>query len=257
MFSIPDRESIRAQLIALATADDRITGAALAGSGAEGTEDEWSDIDLVLQLAPGASESTVVEDWTSAIDRIGDTADTLDLIAGGIQYRVFLLSSSLQIDVSFWPHDQFRATGPSFRLLFGSPNKPADPASIDLDKTIGMGWLYALHARSASARGKLWQASMMLDDLRSALITLKCVRAGVNPWHGREVDMLSGRELAELESTRARHLTSESIDTARSALTKCFLNEVLRHDPNRGEQLRRPFSELARTLEGITPNPSK
>lgn len=32
---------------------------------------------------------------------------------------------------------------------------------------IGIGWLYALHARSALARGKLWQAMIMLDDLRN------------------------------------------------------------------------------------------
>lgn len=59
MFSAAERTTIRAELIALAERDPRIIGAALAGSAARGTEDAWSDIDLLLQLDPAADEPEV------------------------------------------------------------------------------------------------------------------------------------------------------------------------------------------------------
>lgn len=114
MFTNPERSSIRSRLIELARADSSVVGAALVGSGARYAEDDWSDIDLVLQLAPGADEPAVVKVWSESVSEIGDgTSDTLDVFAGGVRYRVFLLRSSLQIDFSFWPFEQFRAPAAS------------------------------------------------------------------------------------------------------------------------------------------------
>ena len=189
MFATQERSRIRDALIARARADDQIVGAALVGSAARGEEDAWSDIDVVLQLAPDADEPAVVEAWTRWIDDRFTVADTLDVVAGA-RYRVLLLASSLQIDVSFWPYAEFRGTGESFQLVFGAPNPPSLQSAPDLDALIGMGWLYALHARSAIARGRPWQAVMMLDDLRNQIISLACIRHGLNPWHGRDVDRL-------------------------------------------------------------------
>jgi predicted nucleotidyltransferase len=64
MFDVLEREGIRDQLIAHARVDPDTVGAALVGSGARGQEDEWSDIDLVLQLADHADEAAVVARWT-------------------------------------------------------------------------------------------------------------------------------------------------------------------------------------------------
>ena len=58
--SVADRTEIRSALTEAAQ-DPRIAGAELAGSAARGTEDRWSDIDLILQLAPAADEPAVVE----------------------------------------------------------------------------------------------------------------------------------------------------------------------------------------------------
>lgn len=217
MFTSAERSELKAELIARARADPRVVGAALAGSAARDAEDDWSDIDLLLQLAPQADEPSVVEEWTRSIDELGPLADALDVTAGGVRYRVFLLSSSLQIDVSFWPHDEFRATEPAFRLLFGEANTPSAPAPVDVNRTIGMGWLYALHARSAVARGKLWQATMMIDELRSSLITLMCIRAELNPWHGRGVDRLPPTDLAALVHSRAAGVSGAELESSRQS----------------------------------------
>lgn len=237
-----------ASLVARAEADSRVIGSALVGSAARGAEDEWSDIDLALQLAPDVDEQSVVDEWTDFVGGLSGLADTLDVWAGTVRYRVFFLASSLQIDVSFWPHDQFRATEPGFRILFGTPNAPSEPTPPDLDRVIGMGWLYAIHARSAIARGRLWQATIMLDELRGSLIALMCARSELNPWHGRDVDRLPAGDLAALEASRPSHVSPGHLDLSRILLARQFLDEVARHDPERAARLRAPFAELARPV---------
>ncbi|WP_426624933.1 nucleotidyltransferase domain-containing protein [Leifsonia sp. McL0607] len=68
MFSVAERSDIRGRLVERARVDSRIVGAALAGSAARDAEDEWSDIDLVLQLNPDADEPAVLSDWTRGIE---------------------------------------------------------------------------------------------------------------------------------------------------------------------------------------------
>lgn len=240
MFAPIDRSSFRESLVAYARADSQVVGAALVGSAARGAEDAWSDIDLVLQLAPDADEPAVVNRWTRWIDAEQGTADTFDVMAQGVRYRVFLLRSSLQVDVSFWPHDEFRATEDGFRLLFGTASPPTAPAPPDVDQMIGMGWLYALHARSALARGKLWQSILMLDDLRNQIVGLACVRQRLNPWHGRDVDRLPSDELEALADARAAHVTADAISLSKRKLCELFLAEIERHDPARASRLREP-----------------
>jgi hypothetical protein len=111
-----------------------------------------------------------------------------------------------------------------------------------------MGWLHAIHARSAVARGRLWQATMMLDELRNGLTTLMCIRAGLNPWHGREVDQLPSEDLSRLETSRAQRIDAETLDRSRILMTRQFLDEVALHDRDRFERLRTPFAELVRTV---------
>ncbi|MFL0564633.1 nucleotidyltransferase domain-containing protein [Microbacterium sp. 179-I 1D1 NHS] len=143
MFSETERSKMQGALVARAAADDRVVGAALVGSVARGTQDAWADIDLALQLDHGIDEAQLVDEWTRTIYDAYGAADTHDVWAAGARYRVFLLRSSLQIDVSFWPLEAFRATEPSFRVRFRTPNTPTDPVSADVSATIGMGWLYA------------------------------------------------------------------------------------------------------------------
>lgn len=105
-------------------------------------------------------------------------------------FRVFLLSSSLQVDLSFWTADTFAASGASFRLLFGESNEPRHPRSFAPEALIGMGWLYALHARSSIARGRALQALHMINGVREQIITLACLRHELPAHQGRGVDDL-------------------------------------------------------------------
>lgn len=247
VFTPANRSRLRDSLVALARQDGDVVGAALVGSAARGAEDEWSDIDLVLQLARHADETAVVDRFSRWIDAEEGTADTLDVMAAGVRYRVFLLTSSLQVDISFWPHDEFRATtDEGFQLIFGSANPPTTPAGPDLNGTMGLGWLYALHARSALARGKLWQAATMLDDLRNQILALACARHDLNAWHGREIDQLPANELAEIAPARPAEVTSEALAAALDTSIGLFLAEIARHDPPRARRLLAPLRSLAK-----------
>lgn len=246
VFTTAERRRIRDELIAFAHADAAIAGAALVGSAAREAEDAWSDIDLVLQLGDDADEPVVVERWTTWMTREFDVADHFDVTAtGGIRYRVFLLASSLQIDVSFWPLREFRATEAAFRLLFGEANAPSEPASPRPSDTIGLGWLYAIHARSAIARGRVWQAQLMLDELRSAVLTLRCLGAGLNPWHGREVDLLPPDVLERLDRARARDIEPGELRRSLAAHVREFLAAAAEHDPERARLLDDPLRIIA------------
>lgn len=246
MFTPDEREQLRAELINTARADDEVVGAALVGSAATGREDAWSDIDLVLSLRRDADPVQVADRWTAEFYGRHGAAHHLDVLAGGVLYRVFLLASSLQIDVSFWPEDEFRATEPGFTLLFGTPQPSTEPIEPNAAREIGMAWLYALHSRSAIARGRLWQATMMLDHLRDQLLVLACVRSGLNPHHGREADRLPASVLDPLQHARAVSTTLSELARSHAALVRALADEVAVHDSELSMRLNAPLDALAR-----------
>ena len=185
VFTSQRREQIRGELVAAAKADSRISGAAHLGSAALGQLDRWSDIDLALGLAPDADLNQVLADWTTRLYRDYAAVATYDVRRGEILYRVFLLDNTLQVDLSFWPSNEFRAVGPKFSLIFGAAGEPIPapvPATKDL---IGMAWLYALHVRSSIARSRLLQAEYMLSGMRDNVLAMMCERHGCSGCAGQ------------------------------------------------------------------------
>ena len=230
MFTPGSRQALRDELVERARDDPSVVGAALVGSAATGREDRWSDIDLALQLRPGADQQQVAEGWTTWLRTTRAVADTLDIVSGSTLFRVFLLADSLQVDLSFWPHDDFRATEPGFAVLFGDARDATAPRPTDVSALVGTAWLYALHARSASARGKVWQTAIMLDGLRDQLIALACLRHGLDPSHGRDADRLPDDELAVLGAARATSVDADELRRSKRELLDALRTEVGRHD---------------------------
>lgn len=124
MFSIPERQALRDRLLDAARRDDQVTAAAIVGSGALDHEDAWSDIDLALRVGDGHAPADVAAEWTTRIYENEGAVDHLDVWSDTTLFRVFLLDSSLQVDLSFYSSDRFAASGASFRLAFGDANGP-------------------------------------------------------------------------------------------------------------------------------------
>jgi hypothetical protein len=245
MFSPEDRDRLRATLIGVARADDRITGAALFGSAALDAEDRWSDIDLTIGVAADADLGEVIAGWTSLMYREHGARHHLDIVSGARVYRVFLLASTLQVDIAFAPGTSFGALSPSFRLLFGTaheqpPARPADAAEL-----VGLGWLYALHARSSLARGRAWQAEYMISGVRDHVLALACLRCGVPAAQGRGMDQLPPEVIAPVAGALVRSLDASELTRAFGVATEALLIEIGYVDPALADFLAHPLRELA------------
>lgn len=245
MFTIDERERLRDRLVSTARDDARISAAALIGSAALDREDRWSDIDLALRVADDADRTAVIADWTERMYREHAAAHHFDVPRGETLYRVFLLHDTLQVDLSFWPADEFRAVGPSFRLLFGDALKPTTAPAPTIAGLVGMGWLYALHARSSLARRRVWQAEYMISGLRDQVLALACLRHDVPAIQGRGIDSLSPRVTATVEPAIVRSLDIPELKRAFAAATEALLDETEQVDPGLANRLAAPLGQLA------------
>lgn len=244
MYSPAERTALRDALVAEARADARVAGAALTGSAAVGAEDEWSDIDLALGLASGADQAAVLADWTDRMYGDHGAVHHTDVWSRQTIYRVFLLESSLQVDIAFAPSESFGAIGPTFQLLFGEAvEQPAwgTPSAVDL---VGMAWLYALHARSSIARGRVWQAEYMISGVRDHVLTLLCLRYGVPHSQGRGLHLVPPAATSPVEATLVRSLEEAELRRAFRASVEVLLAEVEFVDAELAVRLAGPLQEL-------------
>ena len=247
MFSQRERSGISQQLVAAARTDDRISAAAVVGSAALDREDEWSDIDLAFRLAVGLEPADVADTWTRRMYEHHDAVDDLDIWSGSTLFRVFLLSTSLQVDLSFWPSDTFAAAGESFNLLFGEANERTPAPTWTPDTLIGKGWLYALHARSSIARGRGLQALYMVNGVRDHVVSLACLRHGLPIHEGRGVDALPDEVKRTLAETVVRGLERIELSRAFTNVVTALLDEVEQVNPELASRLDDPARELVRS----------
>jgi hypothetical protein len=245
MFTPAGRDELRAALIAAARADERITGAALTGSASIGNEDRWSDIDLAFGFAAGTDIGAAIAEWTAVMYSDHGAVGQVDVIRGAVTYRVFLLASTLQVDLAFAPAADFGAVAPTFRLLFGTavqrtPHPP--PAAAEL---IGLAWLYGLHARSSIARGRGWQAEYMISGVRDYVLALACLRHGVPAVEGRGLHLLPTDVTGPLAASLVRSLDGDELTRAFGVATEALIAEIGHADAELAGRLAAPLRELA------------
>jgi hypothetical protein len=245
VFTPADRALLRKTLVAAAHEDPRVPAAALTGSAAVGREDEWSDVDLALCVGADSDLDAVVEDWSTRMYGQHAAVHHVDVWRGNTRFRVFLLASTLQVDIAFWPAADFGPIGPSFQLLFGSagerpPDRPPDPEHL-----IGMAWLYALHARSGIARGRLWHAEYMLSAARDQVLALACVRHVQPQAYARGVDALPADEARPLEAALVGSLDRAELERALCVVLERLMEETERADARLAERLAGALTELA------------
>jgi hypothetical protein len=244
MFSVEERTRIRDRVFALAKADDRVTGAALTGSGALNAEDRWSDIDTSFGIADGTEPLVVLDDWTAVLDREFNVVHHWDLRRNATIYRVYLLSGGLELDIAATPASHFGQRGPKFRLLFGeAPERPAAPPPTAND-LIGWGWMAALDARMGIERGKLWSAEYWVGAVREQALALACLRYAEPPDYRRGTDRLPSAVTTPFEGTLVRSLEPAELRRALARATQLFIAEVEFHDSDLAERLREPLADL-------------
>jgi hypothetical protein len=248
MFTPDERARVRSDLLEYATHDRRFSGAAITGSGAADGEDKWSDIDLAFGLADAADQPGVLSDWTSYMYQKHSALHHLDVIAGLWIYRVFLLPGTLQVDLAFVQATEFRPLAPTFRLISGTANEPRNFPPPTPGGIIGLGWLYALHARSSIARKRLWQAEYMISGVRDHALALACIRHDLPTVHGRGIDRLPKEVTAQFEGALVRQISTAELSRAFRVALEGFRTEVRTADEKLGERLQETLASLSEGL---------
>ena len=246
MFTPDDRELIRGKLLEFASKDGRISGAAITGSAAVHREDRWSDIDLAFGVRDDAEMSNVIADWTAQMYDEFSALHHLDVRSGAWLYRVFILPNTLQVDLAFVPAEEFRALTPTFQLVFGEAKEPQHVAPPLAEHFIGLGWLYALHARSCIARKKLWQAEFMVSSIRDSALALAALRYGFPTAYGRGFDQLPREVTAKFESALVRELEAKEIARAFKVAVTGLLVEIRSVDASIANRLEFALIELTK-----------
>jgi len=245
MFSDEERAGIRDALVTRAREDERLTGAAVTGSAALDREDRWSDIDLALCVASDDDLDRVSADWTERMYAEHAAVHHVDVMSGRVLFRVFLLASTLQVDIAFWPAAEFGATAPTFRLLFGTAKERPPTPGPTAAALIGMGWLYALHARSSIARGRGWQAEYMISGVRDHVLALACLRHGLPTNEGRGMDRLPPEVTDPVADALVRSLDPADLQRAFRVAGEALLLEIAEAEPGLASRLAGPLRELA------------
>jgi hypothetical protein len=248
MFSPEERERLRDDLLAAASRDPRISGGAITGSAALDKLDRWSDIDLAFGVADPAQIAGVLSDWTERMYGQHDAQHHMDVTAGSWIYRVFLLRNTLQVDLAFAPAAEFGARAPSFRLVFGAAVELPHGAPPTAESLIGWAWLYALHARSSIARGKLWQAEYMVSAMRDQVLALACLRHGLPARDGRGFDRLPAEVTRPLEGALVPRLEQGVLVRAFRVAVDALVREVSQVDRSLIRRLEPVLSDLVETL---------
>jgi hypothetical protein len=249
MFTPEERARLRSDLLDHAANDQRISGAAITGSAAAGSEDLWSDIDLAFGVSDAAGVPEVLADWTAHMYGRHLALHHVDVAAGAWIYRVFLLPSTLQVDLAFVPATEFRALAPTFRLVLGEANEPQHVPPSPPGVIIGFGWLYALHARVSIARRKLWQAEHMISGVRDHALALACIRHGLPAVHGRGIDLLPEAVTAYFEGALIRELEIAELSRAFRVSMQGLLGEIRSVDTQLADRLDQALTALTETAE--------
>jgi hypothetical protein len=248
MFTPEERARLRSSLLEYAASDQRISGAAITGSAADAREDRWSDIDLAFGVGNAAALPNVLADWTAHMYHRHLALHHLDVRSGEWIYRVFLLPCTLQVDLAFVSATEFRALAPTFRLMSGEANEPRHVPPPPPGDIIGLGWLYALHARTCIARRNGWQAEYMISGIRDNALALACMRHGLPVVHGRGMDLLPAGVAAQFEGALVRQLDTAELSRAFRVVIHGLLSEIRSLDQELAGRLQEALTGLIETL---------
>jgi len=97
---------------------------------------------------------------------------------------------------------------------------------------IGMGWLYALHARSSIARGRVWQAEYVISGMRDQVLALACLRHRLPVFEGRGMDRLPAEILDSILPALVESLDRPELQRAIEAAGEALLAEAQQIGPS-------------------------
>ena len=118
-YSPVTREAILNRFLTALRSDERIAGLVIVGSGAEGFEDDYSDIDLCAVTTLADDVKPAFQEWGVKIREMLPMFHSLESPrAPNVYLWVFLLENFLKIDLCFLCLDDLRATRKRWKTVF-------------------------------------------------------------------------------------------------------------------------------------------
>jgi hypothetical protein len=242
VFSVEERDAVRARLLELAGADPAVLGAAVTGSHATGDADRWSDVDLALGIDGPLGEA--MRRWTRHLYDEFAALHHWDLPSGPSVYRVYLLPGCLEVDLAFTPASEFGPRGPRWRTVFGTAAPPAPQPPAGHDGLAGHAWHHLLHARMSIERRRWWQAEHWISGVRDQVIALACLRLGHPTGYAKGAHLLPAEVTDAVEPALVRAVGEEELRRALAAATVALAAELTRTDPGLAARLGATLAEL-------------
>ena len=265
MFTEADRDAALARAIELLRDDARVEAAVITGSIGRGEADRWSDFDLDVIVAEGASTEDVARDWSSIAEREWPVAHHYATEFGTTLVRGFLLENGLLADLGFTPVADFSAWAP-VRVAFDRAGKVTATAgevaswapTPDWHGESGFAAHDVLHACVAANRGRLWQSLYYLQRIRNRTLSLASERHGWDADEFTRVDDLPRHERDGAVASLVGVLERPVLIDAIAAATEAFLDELRHGDADLADRLSVPLRILvaasADALRGLTPS---
>jgi hypothetical protein len=229
LFTPSDRDKVQLRILEMAQSESCVTGGAVLGSIAAGTQDRWSDLDITFAVSENTNLIQILDNWTQVLDKEFAVLHHFDLRSGPSIYRVILFANCLELDLSVTSEAEFRPRGSHFKLLFGNAKDIAIPPAPSEDELIGLCWHHILHANSAIARGKFWQAEYWISALRNYALSLLCLRLGLATSYGKGIDLLPHEILKTFEAGFVQALNPSELKRSLTIVSKAFCNVLLQH----------------------------
>jgi len=242
-FTPAERQGILDQLLAALGEDPRVAGVLVVGSGAEGFEDVYSDVDLCVVIDQAQNVQPAFREWGEKFRASLPVFYCGESIRGPNSYLwVLLLDNFLEIDAGFLCLDDLSARRGRWKTAFDRSGKIEDimrtswanRTGPDLHESYGrrVNWVWhnVIHATIAAQRGQWWKALYELEQVRNQAIELRGLREGLETKRFRHVDRMSGEFLADVGQTLVARLGTAEIMRALRAATGCFFDEARRMD---------------------------
>ncbi len=242
-YSPATREAILDRLLNALRSDKRLVGLLVVGSGAEGFEDDHSDIDLCAVTTSADDVRPAFQEWGEKIRQMLPTFHSLESPrAPNIYLWVFFLENFLEIDLCFLCLNDLRATRNRWNTILDRSgriesimqssweNRPKPDLEEAYRFRLSSIWHCIKHAAIAVQRQQPWRAIYELEQIRDRVIELRGLREELETKRFRHVDQMPEDFLTDLEQTLVLSLKGVDIMNALRAATTCFFNEARQYD---------------------------
>lgn len=273
-YSPTTREATLNRLLTALQSDQRIAGLLIVGSGAEGFEDVYSDIDLCAVTTFADDVRPAFQEWGVKIREMLPVFHSVESVQGANIYLwILLLENFLGIDLCFLCLDDLHARRNRWKTVFdrsgriedimqsswknrSKPNLEEIYRSEDLLNRLSSIWHYISYAAVAIQRDQPWRAVYEIEQIRNQTIELRGLREELETKRFRHVDQMSENFLAGLEETLVLSLRSVDLMNTLRAATTCFFHETQHFDKMLDIKLAERFEIKVKTyLELFETNP--